>query len=38
MAKEQKSTENEFQKARILFDKGISEYNNNNHNKVNEFP
>jgi len=34
MAGTQKTIENEFEKARLLYDKGISEFKNNNYNQV----
>lgn len=34
MAEANKQIENEFQKARVLFEKGLSEYNKNNYTEV----
>jgi len=34
MAEANTHTENEFLKARVLFEKGLSEYNKNNHAEV----
>ena len=34
MAERNKSSENEFQKARVLYEKGIAEYNKNNFAEV----
>lgn len=35
MAETNKPVENEFQKARLLFEKGLAEYNNNQYSQVN---